>query len=229
MRRVQKGQPPAACIRGHNWIGASLALQAQLVDIADAAARSLRSRTEFDDVVVKPCAANTLTHEQQRRCVFCEAGLRDSTTRIAHWRPISAAAELALEWRNLFASCPAPDSCDQHQQDSDPGFDSPADRDWSTHLVFDVNGRVTASPTAPPAFRDAIDDGRRNLWNLNSPSLQTARRTAVETELELARDERDRRRVPMTQVINDRIAELESGPLPFQSAVVQALQRRRPR
>lgn len=231
MRRVMKGFGPPDGIRGANWIGAGIALRRDIQALATLQAKRIRARTEFNDAVDKPVAAAVLAQEQRGLCAFCEQQVRAQNPvgrariRIAHWSPVSATPEQALDWTNLFASCSAPDSCDQHQRDQAPGFLNPGQEHWTRHMDFRADGSVAARPTAPPEFQHALQEPQRNLWNLNSASIRAARQAAIEIELSEARDERDRRRAPKAEVIAQRVAALTGEPMPFQSAVLQAFER----
>jgi hypothetical protein len=240
MRKVNKGQPPADAIRSGNWQQARLDLAEELAAIEQAEQKTQRARTAFDDQVVRPDARLALEHEQQSLCEFCEQSIESNPRydaqgqtqrafiRVAHWVPLKLRPDAALTWTNLFGSCSSFDSCDCHQEDAEPRIETPAERDWSHSLLFSEDGRGVPSPAADQSFRTAIGNGtnqERGVWNLNAPSLVAARREAIRTELEQSRRARDRRRVGKAVVVEERLRQLEREPLPFHSAVTQALSR----
>lgn len=234
MRRIAKHKPPAGAIRGGNWNQASIALRLELKPPLAPARRTQRARAVYEDQVIRSQARRALADEQAELCAFCETRLlpdaeldeqgqpHPASIRIAHWRPVEAAPEAAVNWGNLFASCARQESCDTNQGAAEPGIETAAQRDWSTQLKFTSDGGVSVRTGAPPELAEAISE---RVWNLNCEVLCRARRTAIEAELQHAKARRDARRCPKAIVIDERVARLVEKPDPFNSAVLEALRR----
>jgi uncharacterized protein (TIGR02646 family) len=239
VRQVAKRNPPSKGIAGENWQKASLELKTDLKKLEPKPARK-RARQAYEDRVNKDEVRAALAAEQVELCAFCESRISPTSDldrqgqrkrdaiRIAHWTPIDVEPSLALTWKNLFASCSLPETCDNAQGNTAPALKTVEEEDWSRHLDFQAaSGAVVARSGAPQQLKLAIggkqgDEWERGVWNLNHQILREARKIAVDTELQQAKAERDGRGLSKVQIIEQRIRTLESAPLPYQSAVLQA-------
>ena len=141
--------------------------------------------------------------EQRSLCIYCERRIVEgrSTPRIDHWRPLSRNPALALHWKNLYLSCPSPDTCDSAKadrpfrwDDSHPDMPWPVDRPYEEVVGFTSGGEiyvrsdVALSDATRQALKLAIADRadgvhtRRSIVNLNHPALVAARVTAIKSE-----------------------------------------------
>ena len=71
------------------------------------------ARSEFDQLA-KYKLRRKMYREQGSLCVYCEREIAEgrSVPPIEHWCPLSCNPKLALHWKNLYLSCPSPDTCD---------------------------------------------------------------------------------------------------------------------
>jgi uncharacterized protein (TIGR02646 family) len=172
------------------------------------------ARTEFDRLDKRKLRI-VMYREQRALCVYCERRIEDGnpTPRVDHWRPLRLHPEIALHWRNLYLSCPSPETCEAakgHQalrwNDGDDHMPWPADRRYEELVGFTSRGEmyvrkdVVLEDAARRALDLAIDDcpdgtrTRRAVLNLNHPALVAARAAALDSErLRLERDFEDRR------------------------------------
>lgn len=144
-----------------------------------------------------------LYREQRSLCIYCERQIVDEnpTPRIDHWRPLSRNPALALHWKNLYLSCPSPETCDSAKadrplrwDDADPDMPWPVDRPYEDVVGFTGRGEiyvrsdVALSDSTRQALELAIADQadgvhvRRSIVNLNHPALVAARVTAIKAE-----------------------------------------------
>ena len=141
--------------------------------------------------------------EQRSLCIYCERRIVEGhpKPRIDHWRPLSRNPALALHWKNLYLSCPSPETCDSAKadrplrwDDADPDMPWPVDRPYEDVVGFTSGGRiyvrsdVVLSDSTRRALELAIADRadgvqlRRSIVNLNHPALVAARVTAIKAE-----------------------------------------------
>ncbi len=225
MRRIRKVEPQGNLSpAGQAQRTLTLARAELQRDLAAATEdHSKVARNRFDSVgkELRPY----LYAEQHELCAFCESPLpRDrSKMRIAHWVPISLEPDRALDWTNLYASCPGHpplESCDPAQANTAPPIEPPAARDWASLLKFHVDGWVEPKPGAPPEVEAAL-----KLWNLDNRTLRAARKAAIGAEMRRL-DESAPGRPVAKEKVSRRIAELMQAPNGYVSAVLQYLAKR---
>ena len=121
--------------------------------------------------------------------------------RIDHWYPLSHDPSLALHWKNLYLSCPKPETCDSAKanhpfrlDDADSQMPWPVDVRYENVVGFTSRGEIyVRSDVALPdathqvlelAIADRTDGARvrRSIVNLNDPALVKARVAAVRGE-----------------------------------------------
>lgn len=234
MRKITKHAPPPDGVRCGSWPQATATLRVELERLAEGSERTERARTHFGDQLSgahRQRSVQALSDEQHALCAFCERRVNPTEpsnkqrafVRVAHWTPIKHDPFKAVTWGNLFASCSAPDTCDVRQESVAPGFETPAERDWTLELEFDATGGMSARASARAEFAAAVP----GLWNLNADQLKRARQEAVNAEREVVLKKAGRG--PKAPVLNARIARHEAHPQQFQSAVLFMLRRWRTR
>ena len=217
MRGVKKSGPPTGDVLGgslaqRTWVAHRKALRQELPDLS---ARGVRE--QYFDAFDKPLVRDRLLVEQQRRCVYCEAALREgggSLVRVAHWVPIAVDPGRALDWKNLYASCDRAQTCDRRQGGADLGLPEPATLPYEQILRWRADGAVLVGPSAPgrlqpgqvDALRRALGDpdttdeevgDQSATLNLNHPQLKRARVGAVKATREHVQKQfRDRTAAP---------------------------------
>ena len=141
--------------------------------------------------------------EQRSLCVYCERRVAEGypPPRIEHWRPLSLDPKFALHWKNLYLSCPFPETCDSAKGGQPFRYDAtdthlpwPVDLRYEDFVGFTSGGEiyVRSDVVLPDATRRALelaigdrltgDQGRRSIVNLNHPALVEARAAAVDSE-----------------------------------------------
>ena len=175
--------------------------------------RAAFARSEFDRLD-KRKLRHEMYREQHSLCIYCEREVAEDhpPPRIDHWRPLSGDPALALHWRNLYLSCPTPETCDTAKSDrplrwdpADPDLLRPVDFRYEDVVGFTSRGEiyVRADVELPDATRRALElaladrcDGtrvRRSLVNLNHPGLVKARAAVVASErTRMEKDFKDR-------------------------------------
>ena len=192
------------------------------------------ARSEFDRLAKRKLRV-VMYREQRSVCIYCERRIAEGhlTSRIDHWYPLSRDRELALHWKNLYLSCPKPETCDSAKadhpfrwDDTDSHMPWPVDLRYENVVGFTTRGEiyVRSDVPLPDAIRHALElaiadhtDGdrvRRGIVNLNDPALVKARVAAVRGERK--RMERDfRNRTATRDEREERAAQLLGrGPLP---------------
>ena len=187
------------------------------------------ARSEYDRLD-KQKLRPEMYREQRSLCIYCERRILEGhpTPRIDHWRPLSRNPALALHWKNLYLSCPAPDTCDSAKadrpfrwDDADPDMPWPSDRTYEDVVGFTSGGEiyvrsdVALSDATRQALKLAIADRadcvqvRRSIVNLNHPALVAARVTAIkaehkrlETDFKNRTATRDEREVRATRLLD---------------------------
>ena len=226
MRGVSKPWPPRDVYPdGQPQSTLRQAENAYLHALPGASARSEYNRLD------KQKLRRVMYGEQRSLCIYCERRISEGypTPRIDHWRPLSLNPGLALHWKNLYLSCPSPETCDSAKadrpfrwDDADPDMPWPADLPYEDVVGFTSGGEiyVRSDATLPDAVRHAVElaiadhtDGdrmRRGIVNLNDPALVKARVAAVRGERK--RMERDfRNRTATRDDREDRASQLLGG------------------
>ena len=187
------GQPP------RRFVDAEREYLAALQGEAD---KARFARAEFDRLD-KPKLRQVMHGEQGSICVYCESRLveNESPPHVEHWRPLSDDPEFAIHWRNLYLSCPSPETCDASKgarrlkaDDTDPELPWPTEFAYERIVGYGRGGDVyvRSDVQIDEKFRKtlelAIDDGdhggvqRKAILNLNHPTLVESRRAAMDSE-----------------------------------------------
>lgn len=203
MRALRKPWPPAdVSPDGQDARTWRQAEQEFLAGLETAADRAVYARTTFDSMEKRKLRA-VMYREHGELCVYCERRVSESqpTPRIDHWRPLSAAPNLALHWKNLYLSCATDATCDVHKHESplkaaatDPDLPWPVDHAYERCVGFTSLGEVYVRSDAPlddtqrralvhalgvPHDDEVKDNG---VLNLNHPKLVAARIAALDSE-----------------------------------------------
>ena len=159
------------------------------------------ARAAFDDLAKQKLRV-VMYREQRSLCVYCERRIAEGhpAPRIDHWYPLSRDPARALQWGNLYLSCPKPETCDSakgdhpFRWDADSHMPWPVDFRYEEVVGFTSDGRiyVRADVTLAAAIRRALElaiadraDGERvrpGILNLNHQALVKARMAAVRGE-----------------------------------------------
>ena len=160
------------------------------------------ARSEFNRLKKRKLRA-VMYREQHSLCIYCERRIVEDhpAPRIDHWYPLSRNSEFALHWKNLYLSCPRPETCDSAKADHPFRWnDADSHMPWPVDLLYeDVVGFTTrgeiyvrSDVPLPDVIRDALEfvvadraDGDRvlrGIVNLNDPALVKARVAAVRGE-----------------------------------------------
>lgn len=203
MRGLRKRRPPGDVSpdgqEARTWRQAEAEFLVGLPSVAD---RTGYARSTFDSMEKRKLRA-VMYQEQGGLCVYCErrVGEGQPTPRIDHWRPLSAAPEFALHWRNLYLSCATDTTCDCRKHESslraepfDADLPWPADHAYERCVGFTSLGEAYVRTDAPlnDAQRRALvlalgvphdDTVKHNgVLNLNHPALVAARVAALDSE-----------------------------------------------
>ena len=159
------------------------------------------ARTEFDGLVKQKLRV-VMYREQRSLCIYCERRIAEGhpPPRIDHWYPLSREPARALQWRNLYLSCPKPETCDSAKDDQPFRWDADSLMPWPVDFRYeevvgftsDARIYVRADVTLADAIRRALEltiadrtDGDRvrpGMLNLNHQALVKARMAAVRGE-----------------------------------------------
>lgn len=160
------------------------------------------ARSEFDQLA-KYKLRREMYREQGSLCVYCERKIAEGrpVPSIEHWCPLSCNPRLALHWKNLYLSCPSPDTCDSAKgnrrlrwDDADDDMPWPANFRYEDFLGFTSRGviYVRSDVVLEESMRRALElaikkcpDGNRvrpSIVNLNHSMLVKARAAAVAEE-----------------------------------------------
>ena len=200
MRGISKPWPPRDVYPdGHEPASLRAAEDAYLVALPGTPNQVSFARSEFNRLE-KPKLRAVMYREQRSLCIYCERRIAEDhpTPRIDHWYPLSRDSELALHWKNLYLSCPKPETCDSAKaghpfrwDDADSHVPWPVDLRYEDVVGFTTRGEiyVRSDVALPDATRQALAlvltdhaDGarvRRGIVNLNDPALVKARVAAV--------------------------------------------------
>jgi len=136
----------------------------------------------------KRATLDALLTEQGALCGYCERriGRRPGDRHIEHLRPQELFPDLALDYRNLMASCqgeqpPEPRHCGHAKENwfDEANFVSPADPDCSTAFGFTPDGHIHPAQALTPARATAAATTIKHL-NLDCGSLARARSAALD-------------------------------------------------
>ena len=202
MRGISKPWPPRDVYRDDR-APASLrqAEEEYLESLPEAGDQVSFARLEFDQLAKRKLRV-VMYREQRSLCVYCERRIAEGhpTPRIDHWYPLSHEPKTALHWRNLYLSCPKPETCDSAKAghpfrwEDDSHVPWPVDLRYEDVVGFTSDGRtyVRADVTLPAAVRRALelaitdrtvgDRVWRSVVNLNHSALVKARMAAVRGE-----------------------------------------------
>jgi uncharacterized protein (TIGR02646 family) len=205
MRRISKLRPPVD-ISPDGQIPRSFgaAEREYLATLKDQKLNKTHARSEFDKLDKLKLRA-VMFREQRSICVFCEREIREGypEPRIDHWKPLSTNHELALNWKNLYLSCPTEGTCDDAKGDrllrceeSDSDLPCPSDYAYENILGFTSDGRIfiRSDVKIDDSFRRSLAlaiepqhraaGGRLAILNLNHRVLIAARIAAIDGERE---------------------------------------------
>ena len=247
MRGVSKPWPPKD-VYPDDQASASLrkAEGEYLAKLGAAHDRLSFARSAFDGLAKQKLRV-VMYREQRSLCIYCERRIAEGhpAPRIDHWYPLSRDPARALHWRNLYLSCPKPETCDSAKADQPLRWDADSHMPWPVDfryeevVGFTSDGRIyiRADVTLADAIRRVLElaiadhaDGervRRGILNLNHQALVKARVAAVRGERK--RMERDfENRTATRNEREERASELLGRrPLPeFVSIRVSWLRRR---
>jgi hypothetical protein len=185
LRGVRKsGAPP-------DLEGLRRVLQQELVEREPGAAR-LRAREAFNEGRRALPIAECLAHEQRGLRVYCESRVsappkegRPSPT-IEHWQPLSERPAEALDWENLYLSCPSHYSCNAARGDLRWELPPPSQLRYEHELRWSVSGAASVAlrpvhlnPKQREQLSEAVRATRGGL-NLNAEALCAARRRSLQ-------------------------------------------------
>lgn len=204
MRGLRKPWPPGNVSpdgqQDRTWAQA----ERELLDGLPQAAASPVQYARFVYDSMEKCKLRAVMYrEQGGLCIFCECRVEEgqSTPRIDHWTPLSAAPELALHWPNLHLSCATDVTCDCRKHETrfraapgDNDLPWPVDLAYERCVGFTSLGEVYVRTDAPIAdaqrralvlalgipHDDAVKDN--GVLNLNHPTLVAARVAALDSE-----------------------------------------------
>ncbi len=202
MRGISKPWPPTD-VYPDDQAPASLrkAESEYLTRLREARDQVALARSAFDGLAKQKLRV-VMYREQRSLCIYCERRIAEGhpAPRIDHWYPRSREPARALQWRNLYLSCPKPETCDSAKADHPFRWDADSHMPWPVDLRYEEvvgftsDGRiyVRADVTLADAIRRALElaiadrgDGdrvRRGILNLNHQALRKARVAAVRAE-----------------------------------------------
>jgi uncharacterized protein (TIGR02646 family) len=206
MRGVRKSRSPGDVGKhGHPQLSLKEAAE-QLGDLLSgcpATEHAERARYAFDDLP-KSKLRPLLLQEQRHLCIYCEVQVVEDPNkppRVDHWEPLGRSPDLALEWSNLYLSCPRDTSCDVKKHghrmvwdDADASLPPPCQREYERYLGFSRGGQVYVKRGAnltdaqrralELAIDDRVDQGvlKESILGLNHPDLVAARKAALDRE-----------------------------------------------
>ena len=205
MRGLEKPRPPTNVRPDGQTPQPFLDAEREFLDVlAGRANKTGFARTEFDQLH-KAKLRHVLYGEQGSICVYCERRLSEdaSPPHVEHWRPLSAAPELAFHWNNLYLSCTTGSTCESRKgsrplkaDDADPDLPWPTEFAYECVVGFTSAGHmyvrkdVDINNATRRALELAIDDSRQDgelrssILNLNHPTLLEARRASLDSERE---------------------------------------------
>ena len=228
MRQINKRQIPPANVSPPDQERRSLQkAEEDFLSQCPTHEERLKHARAFFDALHKPALTVPLAQDQRGICIYCERTIRPDANGepigpVEHWRPLGHQPRWALNWANLFLSCPTKESCDGSKggerlwksDEDDLPWPWLAEAPYHTWLGIDHLGKLYVRTDA-----SLDDDTRKGLTRaidetlkLNSDALKAARRQIMDDERErLAKRSRHATREERTQ----RAAQLASQtPLP---------------
>ena len=213
MRGISKPCPPGDVYPdGHEPAGLRETEGSYLEELPEARDQVSFARSEFNRLEKQKLRA-VMYREQRSLCIYCERRIAEEhpAPRIDHWYPLSRNPGLALHWKNLYLSCPKPETCDSAKanhpfrwDDADSHMPWPVDLRYEDVVGFTTRGEiyVRSDVPLPDALRQVLEfviadrtDGdrvRRGIVNLNDQALVKARVAAVRGERRrMAKDRKD--------------------------------------
>ena len=175
-----------------------------LDDLVGRANKTRFARTEFDQLH-KVKLRDVMYGEQGSICVYCERRLSEGVAppHVEHWRPLSAAPELAFHWNNLYLSCTTESTCESKKgkrplkaSAADPDLPWPSEFAYENVVGFTSAGHMyvrkdaNINDSTRKALELAINDCQfddklhTSILNLNHPTLLEARRVSLDSERE---------------------------------------------
>ncbi|MDR0965155.1 MAG: TIGR02646 family protein [Myxococcales bacterium] len=239
MRRVRKTRPPAN-VSPEGQAACSLQEKAHrfLQELEKAPNRSSHARATFDSLH-KAKLRDVLLREQHHLCIYCECRVEDDSRHpIEHWRPLGAEPEHALNWKNLYLSCPTKETCDGAKDCSRLAVSEeaeqlpwPTDIDYERCVDFTSGGKVFVRPDSPLTHdqRSALNLAISSILKLNAPRLVAARKGAIDSEKSSIDSDFNDRKVPTEALsvrVNSLLDEKNEKHLPYVSARVAYLQKK---
>lgn len=134
----------------------------------------------------KPQLHESLLQEQGYICCYCQRRISLEDSHIEHLKPRTHYPELAIEYRNLLASCqgereeppPQPIHCGHYKKDwYDPNLlVSPLDENCEQYFTYTELGEIR--PTSDQKLQEAAETTIEKL-GLNIDKLRAMRRSAI--------------------------------------------------
>lgn len=184
MRGVTKGKPPKNVNRPDLPHRSLTVAQQQLkAGLLTASHPAHHARDEHFDMTHKPTLSAGLAAEQRGICVFCENRVRPGTGTIDHWIALSEEPGRALEWKNLYLSCPTKESCNAFKLEKSMGsIPRPCDCRLEDHVGFTSGGEIYAKDGP---YREALEAvlgtaDEPKVLNLNGRTQRAARAAAID-------------------------------------------------
>lgn len=189
MRGIRKPQPPhnvsPAGQTARSMHQAHTQLQSDLANLppTDHAAHA---RTSFN-ALEKALLRAVLYSEQHHVCVYCERRVKESNTPpIEHWHPVNGSPQHALDWDNLYLSCPNEGTCDDAKEGTPLGLPWPTQKAYEHVVGFTSGGEIYVRSDAPltPAEHQALASAIsiNGTLNLNHSALVASRKAAIDAE-----------------------------------------------
>jgi uncharacterized protein (TIGR02646 family) len=203
MRGIRKPWPPVNVSRdGEEAVSLRVSETSFLAWLAAGSRTTQQVRNRFEELDKKRLRTE-LYREQHYVCVYCERRVDENLniSPVEHWRPLSQDPEHALEWENLYLSCPTSETCDDAKEGrrlawdpADPSLPWPTQQAYENWVGCTSGGKmfVRADALLSSGQRQALelaiedrDDGielRRSILNLNHAALVAARKAAIDSE-----------------------------------------------
>ncbi len=193
MRRIAKGLPPSN-VSPAGQVPCSLksAERELLKTLPTAANKSGHARGRYERLE-KSSLRRVMYVEQGALCVFCERRVKESSGPpvIDHWIALSRDPGRALDWRNLYLSCPTFRTCDSAKGDlplrgsvTDPELGWPSVESFERYIGYSNSGDVYVRSDVKIAagLRSSLAAAIECVVVLNHPSLREARKAVMNDE-----------------------------------------------
>jgi uncharacterized protein (TIGR02646 family) len=132
---------------------------------------------------------------QLDRCAYCESKITAPKQHIEHFRPRSRFPQKTFDWSNLFGSCNDQEHCGKHKDNKScvPSYQTtdlikPDEEEPEKLLLFLSDGTVAIRRNLAPEDQHRATETIR-VFNLNTASLISQRRQAVQGYLSLAEEQ----------------------------------------